>query len=161
MFFIQFPLRNICKCVYMQSITRLKIKPLLLGFLMCICMNMHVCADISMTTHLLLCDTCFKSARMKSHYIRNPTANPSANAVNGHPDKQHPIILLSSGTVTLSFRWCHICGNFPLLFVSLPPSPRRAIEAERLGKLKPHRCATTVARYSLQGDSICLQSPLE
>lgn len=76
----------------MHNLTRLKIKPLCFFFdiLTRVCMNMHVRALTWAWQHTCCCCFLFAlqhplSGHMKPHYIRNPTANPSANVVNSCP----------------------------------------------------------------------------
>lgn len=121
-----------------------------------------MCVDFNMTTHLLLSelhDPQFKTGGMKSHYFSSPIANPSANVVNNHPVTDSSTQLSCPGQ-----HHHHFTGVTSVAasqcYLSLP-SLCWAIGAERLGKLKPHRCAAIVARYSVRGDSICLLSPLE
>lgn len=85
-------------------------------------------------------------------------ANPSPNVVSSHPvtDSSTQLSCFGqhhhhfTGITSVAASQCY------LSLLSL----RWAIGAERLGKLKPHRCAAIVARYSLQGDSIYLLSSL-
>ena len=98
---------------------------------------------------------------MKSHYIGSPITNPSANVVNSHPVTDSSTQLLCSGQHHHHFASVtYVAASQCCLSL---PSPLWAIGAERLEKLKPHRCATaSAARYNVQrGDSICLLSPLE
>lgn len=151
-------------CTVRHSIISLKIKHLVF---VDVCLYeygcVYVCASFNKTIHPLLSFSCMqsKSGHMKSRYISSPIANPSANVVNSHPVTDNSTQLSCSGPAPSHYHFTGVTSvATSQCYLSLP-SLCWAIGAERLGKLKPHRCAAIVARYSVRGDSICLLSPLE